>query len=107
MACSQPILVCVHAFRRVYQAAGVGGAKLCRLSKWVRLQRLKIAVCADDLVFINVVGRKAGDENLPNASIMELAHDVATSIPIIERSNHRHPLGRRGPDGKGKAFDMI
>ena len=59
-----------------------------------------------DLEFITVAVREAGDEDLPNA-VVQAAHAVAAAVPAVKVADHAHADGVRGPDAEQHAGHAV
>lgn len=82
-------------------------AKLAAAGERIGLQRQKLAIDADDLVFIGRTWPDIGGENLPDAGIAAQPHHMAAAIPFVEIADHRDPSCIRRPDGEMKAINAL
>ena len=58
---------------------------------------------ADDLVLVGAAGTDIGDEDLPDAGVLPVAHGMAPAVPVVEIADNRNPLGVGSPDGEVEA----
>ena len=72
----------------------------CRIGPQLRLEghrigleRLQIAVGADDLVLVDGADRQVGDEDLVDAGVGPPPHQMAAAVPLVEVADHRDALG--------------
>src|SRR5579863_5981194 len=86
-----------------------GGARgrLGPLSLGVGLQRQQRTVRANELVFIELAGHKAGHEDLPEPALLALAHRHAPAVPTVEIADDADPAGVGRPYRKGNARDPV
>ena len=84
-----------------------GGRLLLVEADRVGLQRQRIAVRPDQLVLVNLAPTNLGNEQLPHAAFVALAHDVAATVPGIEIADNRYAACRRRKDGEGRALDAV
>ena len=80
--------------------------KLRRISKGVGLVDLAAVLCRN-AEFINLSCANAGDEQRPDAAVIELCHGMFLFIPFIEVTDHMDCFGIRRPYGKEKTFFSI
>ena len=69
----------------------------------VRLERQQLAGRPRHLVFVEHARADAGDEQLPHARPVALAHRVAASVPAVEVAHDGDALRVRRPDGEAHA----
>ena len=62
----------------------------------------QVPVGVNQLELIQLAVVRAGNKQLPDARLFAQAHRVATAIPVVELTDHRHPTGVRRPDGKAR-----
>src|SRR5215208_113001 len=63
----------------------------------------EIPVWAFDLILVECALPHLRDKDLPHPGRWVLAHDVPSSVPEVEVSDHRDAPGVRGPNGEARA----
>ena len=96
----------LRQFRRVDHDRGGGRAHFAGESDGIGLQRQHVAVLPDDLIFVLVVGARAGGEYFPIA-VAAHAHGVAAAVPKIEVADDADPASVRRPHHEGNAGHAI
>src|SRR6185312_6761187 len=59
------------------------------------------------LELVGVAGRKARNEQLPDAAVAESAHGVADAVPAVEVADDARGRRVRGPDAEARARDLL
>src|SRR3954451_18670950 len=73
----------------------------------IGLQRQQFALCAEQLVLVEMAGTQPGHEDLPEPAGMTLAHRHAAAVPEGEIADQADPPRVRRPDCKRNAFDAV
>ncbi len=81
------------------------GRSLGPLGLRVRLERQELTVGAEDLVFVEMTGAQAGDEQLPEPA--DISHRHPPAVPPVEVANDADPVSVRRPYSEGDAFDTL
>ena len=75
-------------------------------SNRIRLNQY-VVLLGFDFVFVKFALPDAGNENIPDAAGRMFAHNVDTSVPIVEAADDGNTLGIRRPDGKTYAGHAV
>src|ERR1700751_5650018 len=81
------------------------GWPLSPLGLRVRLERQELTVGPEDLVFVEMTGAQAGDEQLPEPG--DISHRHPPAVPPVEVANDADPVSVRRPYREGDAFDTL
>ena len=81
------------------------GRSLGPLRLRVRLERQELTVGAEDLVFVEMTGAQARDEQLPEPA--DISHRHPPAVPSVEVANDADPVRVRRPYRKGDALDTL
>src|SRR3546814_5045762 len=85
-------------------SSDLGGRLLLQEGDGIALQRQQPAVGSDDLVLVEGAALQAGNEQLPDADLVTLAHDVAAAVPAVEVAHHADAMSVGRPDCEAHAF---
>src|SRR3546814_13449524 len=83
-------------------SSDLGGRLLLQEGDGIGLQRQQPAVGSDDLVLVEGAPLQAGNEQLPDADLVTLAHDVAAAVPAVDVAHHADALRVGRPDGEDR-----
>ena len=61
----------------------------------------------DQLEFIQLAIKRAGNEEFPDTGLFTQAHRMASAIPVVKLPHHRDPAGVWRPDRKARTGDAI
>src|SRR3954453_23635787 len=87
-----------------YNRSRVGGS-LGALSLRVRLERQELTVGTKDLVFVEMTGAEAPDEQFPKPTVISHRHPPA--VPSVEVANNADTARVRRPHREGDALDTF
>ena len=97
-----PVML-VHA---MHDRAGGGGLLLTERHR-IGLERLQVAMCADDLEFVEIPDGEVRHEQFPQPCAETAAQRVAAAIPCVEMADDADAAGIGGPDREDDALDAL
>ena len=81
------------------------GGRSDALGLRVRLERQKLTVGAEDLVFVEMTGAQARDEQFPEPA--DISHRHPPAVPAVEVADDADPARIRRPHREGDALDTL
>ncbi len=81
--------------------------RFLRKRDWVGLQRKQLTISTDDLELIEGFALHAGNEELPDAGFVPLAHRMPPAVPAIEVAHDANAARVGCPDGKRNALRFL
>ena len=94
-------------------ARGVGGHRrgagrpLGLLGLRIGLERQKLAIGSENLVFVEMTGPQPGYEEFPKTARLSASHRHPPPIPGVEVADHADPARIRRPQSEGHALDPL
>src|SRR6266404_1989673 len=73
----------------------------------VCLQREKLAIGSENLVFVEMTGPQPGHEEFPKAARLSASHRHPPAIPGVEVADHTDPTRVGRPQGEDHALDPL
>ena len=87
----------------IIRAGHLGGCLRPHLggkAQGIALQRQALSGGVQQLVFVALALRSAGNEDFPHARVAAFPHHMAAAVPAVEVAHHGHPGGVGGPHGE-------